>query len=258
MCYDIKYLTQKNLTYAKRMGESKEEINRIESDLNILTKNFKPQYHASGFNHPQILCFIKEDETKPILLKWGLIPHWVKTNQQASEIRNKTINARIESLNEKASFKSSLQKRRCVILLDGFYEHYHHNKRTYPFFIFNDKNTPIIIGGLWDEWITDEETTIQTVTVITTKAKGIMKTIHNNPKLAESRMPLLLNKSVLNSWLSPTSRDFSLEGFSDYKEHLNLKAYSVKPLRGKYYSGNTIDASHPFDYPTLNIHGVIQ
>src|SRR5512135_2081791 len=48
---------------------------------------------------------------------WGLIPSWAKD----PEIGNRLINARAETLAEKPSFRSSLKRKRCLILADGFY-----------------------------------------------------------------------------------------------------------------------------------------
>ena len=49
---------------------------------------------------------------------WGLIPSWAKDRR----IGSKMINARAETLAEKASFKGLLKKKRCIIPMDGFYE----------------------------------------------------------------------------------------------------------------------------------------
>ncbi len=257
MCYDIKYLTQKKLNYAKRMGESPEEIIRIENDLNILTKNVSPQFHSSGFSLPNILCFInKSKKMQPYLLRWGLIPFWTRDEASASKIQNRTINARIETINEKPSFKESYKKRRCIILIDGFYEHYHLNHNTYPFYIFHKEEKPLTIAGIWDNWLTHDKKTISTTSIITTKAQGIMSKIHNNPKLKESRMPLILTENQINEWLSEDIK-YAPEEFCNNKEYENLNAFTVRPLRGKNYIGNIKEVSYPFEYPELNIQRLI-
>ncbi len=253
MCYDIKFLTQKKLNYAKRMGESPDEIKRIENDLNILTQNVLPQFHVSAYTHPNILCFINEENNmKPYLLRWGLIPHWIKNETDASQIQNKTINARIETIAIKPSFKSSVKNRRCIILLDGFYEHYHYKGKSYPFYIFHKENKPLIVGGLWENWTMSDKNILSTTTIITTRGKGIMNTIHNNPKLKEPRMPFLLSKDQIENWLSEKT-EFSPEIFSNNNEHDKLNAYTIKPLRGKNYIGNLSEVCTHYKYPDLNI-----
>src|SRR5690554_6018593 len=57
-------------------------------------------------------------ERKPVLMRWGLIPYLSKDTSKAARM----INARQETLTERASFKNLVNSRRCLILADGFYE----------------------------------------------------------------------------------------------------------------------------------------
>ncbi len=250
MCYDVKYLTQKKLNYAKRMGETPDEIRKIENDLNQLTQHLNPQFHASAFSHPGLLVFKSEALKKPWLLSWGLIPFWVKSDRQASKIRNNTINARIETMFEKPSFKSSAIKRRCLVMLDGFYEHHYFNGKTYPFYIYNMKNNPLVVAGLWDQWKAENEQIYETVTIVTRKAIGIMKKIHNNPRLMEARMPLVLSETGTQLWTSD-SIDQSTLLKSVCQEVVELQAHSVRVLKGKNALGNVPEVSSFFGYSEL-------
>ena len=51
-------------------------------------------------------------------MQWGLIPHWADD----PSIGNRMINARAETLTELPSFKLLVDRRRCIIPADGFYE----------------------------------------------------------------------------------------------------------------------------------------
>ena len=92
----------------------------------------------SGFAHPRLLSFAKGgSESEPWLvegLEWGLIPFWVKDGVQAAEIANKTLNARVETLLEKPSFRAASRYRRCLIYVDGFFEHQHRKGKRFPFY----------------------------------------------------------------------------------------------------------------------------
>ena len=72
-------------------------------------------YHVSGFDHPKIGVLYNEEI---ISSHWGLIPHWVKNEQQALLIRNKTLNARIETLETKPSFKDVSFKEEFYLWMD--------------------------------------------------------------------------------------------------------------------------------------------
>src|SRR4029453_16489221 len=52
------------------------------------------------------------------LVRWGLIPSWVKVVGPG----NPLINARAETVLEKPSFKHAMGRRRCLVPADGFYE----------------------------------------------------------------------------------------------------------------------------------------
>jgi len=75
--------------------------------------------------------------------KWGLVPYWAKD----PAIGNKLINARAETLLEKPSFKNAVEKRRCLIPADGFYEWLKAKKRPF-YFRLRDRGL-FAFAGLW-------------------------------------------------------------------------------------------------------------
>ncbi|TLX73044.1 SOS response-associated peptidase [Labilibacter sediminis] len=252
MCYDVKYLTQKKLKYARRRGETEAEIGRIESELNDITRDFEAQYCVSGFAHPRFLVFTADEPVKPNLFSWGLIPHWVKDEKQAIQIQNRTINARVETIFDKPSFRKPAAERRCIILIDGFFEHFYYKGKAYPIHVFETNQEPISVAGLWDIYKRSDGALHYSVTLVTSKSKGIMKKIHNNPKMSESRMPLMLNPECEKMWLSrDISKDLLLNKVTDPNDYL-LKAYPVAPIRGKSALGNIPEACDEHDYATFN------
>lgn len=252
MCYNVKYLTQKKLKYAKRRGENFDEISKIESDLNTLTQNMKSQFCASGFTNPKLLAFSQHSPHKPELINWGLIPNWVKSKKQALEIKNKTLNARIESVFEKPSFKKPIENNRCIIIIDGFYEHHFFNKKKYPYYIYYQNDAPISLGGIYDEWYNSDGEKIKTVSIVTTKGLGVMRQIHNNPKLIEPRMPLMLSEDSEKIWLKETINKADLQTTIEMQNLNIIKAHTVNPINSKSIIGNTKSASEERIYKELN------
>ena len=100
------------------------------------------------------------------------------------------------TLSEKPSFKSSLKKRRCLILANGFYEWEKEGKYKSPFYIHLKSKKPFGFAGLFDKWISPDGEEIKSCTIITTESNELLKPIHN-------RMPVIIPKEEIALWLNP-------------------------------------------------------
>ncbi|MBK3515833.1 SOS response-associated peptidase [Carboxylicivirga marina] len=238
MCYTAKYLIEKALKRAKHYGVS-EDIVRYTEEL----KRFKDHERVSGFTHPEIIIYTNQAPYHPILSHWGLIPHWAKNEFQAKNIWNKTLNARGETIFEKPAFKNSAKEKRCLIPVAGFYEFHHTNKKTIPYYVKSNDEQPLMLAGLWSEWTNiDTGELMNTCSIVTTSANQLMKKIHNNPKLNESRMPVILDQSEEDEWLMARSKD--------NLQHL-IKPYPDKLISAKPYVDNSKKAPETGALPFL-------
>ncbi|MFX0556058.1 SOS response-associated peptidase [Maribacter sp. CXY002] len=252
MCYDIKTSLEAQLKRAKRRNDLK-AIEEIIEKLAPLTD--LPIYHSSGFNHPEVLIYTDRSPDFPEVATWGLVPYWVRDNEQRKELWNNTLNARGETIFEKPSFRTAARNNRCVIYVDGFYEHYYKEGKTFPFFIYHKNKEPLALAGLWSEWHDPESRgLINTFTIVTTKANKLMERIHNNPKIKESRMPLILPTELEEKWLNPIMDDLDIAAVQEliqkYPEG-ELIAHPVAGLRGKTYQGNVEGISKMVNYHEL-------
>ena len=176
MCFDVKT----NLETQLKRAISKTPDTTLDLFNNIKNQFPENYFHVSGFSHPKMIIYTNENPYKPTLSQWGLIPFWAKDEKHATSIRTKTLNARGETIFEKPSFRKAAKSNRCIIHIDGFYEHHHLNNKTYPFFIFRKDHQPISIAGLWDEWVNKNTGEVfNSFSIITTKANHLMKFIHN-------------------------------------------------------------------------------
>ena len=254
MCYDVKTKLESQLRRAKRFNDQR-WIMELEEKL--IPYEVQDYYHVSGYTHPKLLIYTNDKPYVPTLSIWGLVPHWVKNNDQRLKFWNNTLNARGETVFEKPSFRDSAKNKRCILHLDGFYEHHHFNGKTYPFFIASKDNIPLSVAGLWSEWV-DKETgeILNTFTIVTTKANSLMGKIHNNPKLVESRMPVILREETEDLWLGPINNERQrkeiINLIQPYPEN-KLKAHTVRRLRGKAAVGNVPEASTNFKYNELEV-----
>jgi putative SOS response-associated peptidase YedK len=137
-----------------------------------------------------------DDGRRAGFLRWGLIPSWAKE----PSIGDRMINARAETVAEKPSFRRALQKRRCLILADGFYEWRAEGKRKTPMFISLASREPFGFAGLWESWRSPTGETVRSCTIITTAPNALMESIHN-------RMPVILPREVEARWLDRSIED---------------------------------------------------
>lgn len=251
MCYNVAYLTKRKITYARRASASEAEVQDLEEQLEELTRAKVPMFHVSGFAHPQLLCFSRDDGPQFDLLRWGLIPPWARDAAQAAQLSRQTLNARGETIFEKPAFRMAA-KHRCLVLVDGFFEFFHFGKRTFPYHIRLRNDEPMALGGIRSTWhAPDTGVAVSTVSIVTTAANVLMERIHNNPKAEGPRMPFIVPRELDALWLNPHSeQDLVLNAIQAYPE-AELEAYTVAPLLGKQALGNVPDVLAPISYPEL-------
>ncbi|KAI9776172.1 MAG: hypothetical protein M1816_005578 [Peltula sp. TS41687] len=85
-------------------------------------------------------------------MKWGLVPFWTKRNPDYGSML-KTINCRDDSLIENRGMWNTMkQKKRCVVVCQGFYEWLKKNggKEKIPYFVKRKDGRLMCFTGLWD------------------------------------------------------------------------------------------------------------
>jgi putative SOS response-associated peptidase YedK len=148
----------------------------------------------NGFTYGQVPIITNKYPDKIKLFHWGLVPNWAKDNT----IRQYTLNAQIETLADKPSFKNVVQNR-CIVLVDGFYEWEwldSKGKEKQKYLLHHQTHEPFAMGGLWSVRMMGE-LMLKTFTIATTPANELMSKIHNTKK----RMPLILNDDMAYKWL---------------------------------------------------------
>jgi len=246
MCYDISYMTKRAERYAEHYRIDKAEATRTMA-------NHPPVYHVQAFAHPDIPVITNEAPNRIQFFQWGLIPFWVKDVSSATKISNRTLNARGEEMFEKPSFRQSARKKRCLVVVDGFFEHHWYHDNSYPYFIANRKDKPISLGGLWETWRLDKEGIERhTVSIVTTAANKMISYIHNHPKASNlPRMPLVIPEGLESDWLTASDDPVGIKMIKElvkpYSDN-ELIAYPVSRLRGKAYAGNTPQIQQPIQY----------
>ena len=123
-------------------------------------------------------------------MRWGLVPSWARD----VKIGAKMINARAETIMEKASFRSAFSHRRCLVPATSFFE-WKKEKIKIPYAIQLVGGGVFSMAGIWEEWKSAEGINLRSFSIITTEANGLMRPFHD-------RMPVILSRANENHWLS--------------------------------------------------------
>ncbi len=154
------------------------------------TLEARPRYNIAPAQ--EVVSILHEGAPHMEWLRWGLIPPWAREEA----IGNRLINARAETLAEKASFKRLLRGRRCLIVADGFYEWQQGAGGKTPIYISLCSGEPFAFAGLWDQWSAPDGRSLRTCTIVTTVPNDLLAPIHN-------RMPVILPAEAQARWLDP-------------------------------------------------------
>ncbi|WP_293891295.1 SOS response-associated peptidase [Flavobacterium sp.] len=159
-----------------------------------------PSGMINGFGHPRLPIIKQQQEKEIVLGEWGLIPHWAKDISQFRKGAN-TLNAMIETVAEKPSYRDSL-KRRCLVVVSEFYEYKWMDEKGKVKILHNIKATGkdlFSLAGIYSPF-KDPNTgeLIDSYTILTTEANTLMAEIHNTKK----RMPVVLHKDEEELWLN--------------------------------------------------------
>ena len=153
-------------------------------------------------------------------MRWGLIPSWAKS----ASVGSCMINARAETVAGRPSFRTALQRRRCLVLADGFYEWSRIGSSRRPMRITMASGGPFAFAGLWDVWRDPRGETIRSCTIITTAANELLSPIHD-------RMPVILPRELESLWLDHDMQDPAALGdiLAPYPSEA-MEAYEASPL----------------------------
>jgi putative SOS response-associated peptidase YedK len=142
--------------------------------------NFPLRYNVAP-TQPIPIVRLVDGKRQFALVRWGLIPAWVKDPKTFSLL----INARGESVTDKPAFRNAMKRRRCLIPADGFYEWKQVGDRKRPYFVRPQGGGPIAFAGLYETWTGPNGEEQDTAAIVTTTANRTLADIHD-------RMPVIV------------------------------------------------------------------
>ncbi|WP_052598027.1 SOS response-associated peptidase [Aureispira sp. CCB-QB1] len=151
------------------------------------------------------------------IFSWGLIPHWAKDKSVGTNL----INAQVEGIASKLSFRLPIRQRRCLIFADSYYEWTKEGRATQPYRVQLSNGDLMTFAGVWDVWVDGNQELHKTFSIITTPANNSLK------ELGISRMPALITTGTDRAkWLGEHSLPNALNILQPL-ENLSLDIYPI-------------------------------
>lgn len=248
-------------------NQDKLKLNDLELDLSEY-KLEKMVEDGFAYSLTPVIIPAKDGRCEIVEMEWGFLPGYLQNRDAVQKFRYgykdktgkfhpamTTLNAVGEELLSKQMYRESALKRRCLLLTSWFYDWRHvfpigkkgHPLKTavkYPYLIRTKNKEIFFIAGIWQPW-TDKETgeTVNTCSLITTGANGMMQQIHNSKK----RMPVILPPQLAGEWIS--------EGLSEERiSKLATYQYPADEMEAWPVSKEFKTANEPYkqvEYPEL-------
>jgi putative SOS response-associated peptidase YedK len=222
----------------ERFGVEETALEQREPDYNVTPRALVPVVRErpprTGLEGPTVRVLS--------LVRWGLVPSWA----ESTAIGDKLINARAETITEKAAYKQAFRRRRCIVPADAFYEWRPTKSAStrrpprQPYLVRRRDGEPLAFAGLWEIWrdssisdADDPDAWVRSCVIVTTRANALLEPLH-------TRMPVVLDEDAWDTWLDPETDDL------DHLESLLVPApdawFDVYPVSTRVNTPDNNDA----------------
>jgi putative SOS response-associated peptidase YedK len=163
------------------------------AEFGAVPRDYRPRYNIAPTQEVATVALV-DGEVRGGWLRFGLIPSWAEDARGAARL----INARLETVDHKPSFREAFRRRRCVVLADGFFEWAAAaSGRRQPFHVRLVSGRPFGIAAIWERWQPpDGGPVLRSCALLTTEAPAALRPIHG-------RSPVMLSRNGWRDWLAP-------------------------------------------------------
>lgn len=169
---------------------SLDELRRMFGTVNP-APNFAPTWNMAPTRlAPVVRLHPQTGERHLDLLRWGLVPNWVRDPKATRQ----PINARSETAATAPMFRDAVARRRCLVPADAFYEWQATGAAKIPHAVARADGMPMALAGLWEGWRGAGGEVLRSFTILTTTASEALRALHE-------RMPVVLEPADWPLWL---------------------------------------------------------
>ncbi|HEX6558513.1 MAG TPA: SOS response-associated peptidase [Longimicrobiales bacterium] len=180
--------------------------------------DYRPRYNVAPMQ--DVLAVVQHGgEARAGWMRWGLVPGWADD----PAIGARMINARSETIDEKSAFREAFERRRCLIVADGFYEWRHVGNVKIPMRIRRKDEGLFAFAGLWERWSRHGREPLISCTILTTAPAASIAHIHD-------RMPVMLSRTAREQWLDRDTAADALKSLLVPAADEDIVAYPVSTL----------------------------
>lgn len=202
---------------------------------------YEPYYHQSAFGFPNLQIIKMDDWDNIHPATWGFVPEWAMQKIDVFRHKYTTYNAKQETIFTSSVYQESALKKRCLVIVDGFFEPHRENGVSIPYYCYQpnrsykDGRGIFSFAGLYSEIDSDAFS----VTILTTEANDFFSEIHNVKK----RMPMVLDESLKMEWLNDILDEKNLKELLQFG--FTKDEFKAHPVSRDLYK-KTVDTNRPY------------
>lgn len=165
------------------------------------------------------------------LFQFGFTPFWAKKNMYVINARSEGDLNKDDDPNytggkgifQKPMFRTSIRKKRCLVIADAFIEGPKTEKLSKPYCVYlKDGERPFALGGIWDEWVNQESgEIIQSFAILTTVANELMH------RIGHHRSPVIIPQEREMEWLDESLSTERIASFLEPYPSERMNAYPI-------------------------------
>jgi putative SOS response-associated peptidase YedK len=159
----------------------------IEEMQAVLGMALAPRFNIAP-TQPAPVAFVRHGTRQIEMMRWGLVPHVPKPGAKKLPLM---INARVESIMDKAVYRDAFARRRCLVPADGFFEWKREHKTPLPVYFRPEPRRVFAFAGIWT-WSGEAAS----FAILTGPPNALVAPIHD-------RMPIVLDRAAYDAWLDP-------------------------------------------------------
>ncbi|MGF1584480.1 MAG: SOS response-associated peptidase [Bacteroidales bacterium] len=243
------------MCYHYAIARTADEI-ALRYNIGVKPRAINPEplfFHVNGFNYPLLPVVVQDGmsaDMKLEFMQWGLVPGWVKGEEQAQKLRSVTLNARADTVHQKPSFRAAFRYRPCLVPATGYFEWMHYGNKKIPHYIFLPDTPVFSYAGIWEEWVNEQSGEIlRSFSILTCDANELTSKIHNTKK----RMPVILDQQSENLWFDNDIRKNNPGQILKPFDAGRMKAHTISRLiTSRNQNSNVPEVTEPVEYPELN------